>query len=145
MPPCCLHSADNNRRVKYVLVTYNLLLVRVSLSTVGVHRKQCDAPALSRSSSVSFLIQATTEGTWVSVNCVHLTCGNQDQERVRKQRPTERRWKGTQVREWLGSGGGGQWHPFGWLSPHFMSTKLPVIKLPWIYFSKNSTSLHKIH
>lgn len=86
MPPCCLHSADN-KRVKYVLVTYNLLLVRVSLSTVGVHRKQCDAPALSRSSSVSFLIQATTEGTWVSVNCVHLTCGNQDQERVRKELP----------------------------------------------------------
>lgn len=36
------HSAANNRRADRVRVIYNLLLVRVSLSTIGVRLKQCD-------------------------------------------------------------------------------------------------------
>lgn len=61
-----LHSftLGNHGRADCSPVMYNLLFVRVSWSTIGVHIKQCNIPALTRWSSVSFLIPVTTEGTW---------------------------------------------------------------------------------
>lgn len=100
------HSVQNNRRADCTPVIYNLLLVKVSLSTIGVHIKQCNILALIPLEQRLLLNSCDYRRHFVSVNCVHLTCGNQEGKEL-KQGPTRDVGRVDRLGNVLGAGGSG--------------------------------------